>query len=230
MSDQELNDQLEAYTQNRNDNPESKHNDGKGIKYIVALQPLSPPVKNGEKRRKNAKVDVISKTIHAHEDDSFAELLDAAITGVGYNGVLKFKIVASDLCADNFSVTWSINRTDFKKMKLTTTGDYDEMVDEAIEKAKPAVRLDMAECSIKSTDNRVNDDDASDDELAITKPKKRKLTEEEEAIAETIAQLKAMYNCSDKQCRSPICYLGNPTAEHTRLTLMHLSTWAAAIV
>ncbi|KAJ7714788.1 hypothetical protein B0H14DRAFT_3634466, partial [Mycena olivaceomarginata] len=206
----------------------SKYNDGKGIQYIVALQPLPPPVKNGEKRRKNARVDVVSTTIYAHEDDSFAELLDAAITGVGYEEVLKFKM-ASNLRTDNFSVTWSINRTDFKKMKLTTTGNYDEMVGEAIEKAKPSVKLDMAERS--STDTGADDDDASDDELAITKPKKRKvLPRKEEAITETIVQLKAMYNCSDKQCHSPICYLGNPTAEHTHLTPMHLSTWAAAIV
>ncbi|KAJ7887260.1 hypothetical protein B0H14DRAFT_2562874 [Mycena olivaceomarginata] len=101
------------------------------------------------------------------------------------------------------------------------TGNYDKMVGEATEKAKPSVKLDMAESRY---------DDASNDELAITKPKKRKLTEEEEAIAKPIAQLKAMYNCSDNQCCSPICYLSNPTAEHTHLTPMHLSTWAAAIV
>lgn len=68
---------------------------------------------------------------------------------MGYEEVLKFKIVASNLRTDNFSVTWSINHTDFKKMKLTTTGNYDEMVGEAIEKAKPSVKLDMAECSVK---------------------------------------------------------------------------------
>ncbi|KAJ7684895.1 hypothetical protein DFH06DRAFT_1313273 [Mycena polygramma] len=60
--------------------------------------------------------------------------------------------------------------------------------------------------------------------------KKRKLTSEEEEIAETIIRLKTVHQCSDRSCLSPFCFVGNPTAKHVRLTPIHLSTWGAAIL
>ncbi|KAJ6462376.1 hypothetical protein C8R47DRAFT_1327197 [Mycena vitilis] len=49
-------------------------------------------------------------------------------------------------------------------------------------------------------------------------------------MAEQINSLKTAYSCSDKQCSSPVCYLGNPAGEHVRMTPQHLNTWASAIL
>ncbi|KAJ7736647.1 hypothetical protein B0H16DRAFT_1466544 [Mycena metata] len=217
MSDDAMDSQ---YTGNHDDNPESQYNDGKGIRYHVSLKLLPPPLKKGEKRRKNQRIDNINRTIYVHEEESLADLLEAAIQAVGYGDKLLFKVVSKDLRASNFTLKWSISRTDFKNMQLTTTDHFDEMVGEATQKGTPAVKLDFVEFE------EVANDGDSDDEPSTSK--KRKLTEEEELMAETISQLKAAYNCSDKTCTSPVCYHGNPNGEHVRMTPILLNTWASA--
>ncbi|KAJ7025241.1 hypothetical protein C8F04DRAFT_1239301 [Mycena alexandri] len=346
------------YTGNHDDNPESQYNDGKGVRYHVSLVPLAPPLKKGEKHRKNKKIETINRTIYPHEEESLADVLEAAITvnkgarrrrrsgsptptfidlkqnstvtkltyirlyspyltltdlrrqcessmmrhaarrnlgnewppnlqlgltpnfiadekpnvllcdgvpqcdmahifealgkdvaglagdqdirrptqtyinlrrlycikAIDYDGKLLFKVVAKDLRASNFTVKWSITRTDFKNMLLTTTDHFDEMLSEAVLKATPAVKLDFVEFELQLEEDK-ND---SDDEPSTSK--KRKLTDEEELMAETISQLKAAYNCSDKRCTSPTCYLGNANGDHVRLTPIHLNTWASAKV
>ncbi|KAJ7732848.1 hypothetical protein B0H16DRAFT_1892959 [Mycena metata] len=213
------------YTGNHDDNPgwlpESEYNDGKGIRYVISLLPIPPPLKTGEKHRKNKKIETINRTIYAHEQDSLADVLQLAIDSVGYQNKLLFKVVSKDLRATNFTVTWSISRTDFKRMQLANTDHFDEIVEEAVKKASPTVKLDFLEFEVDE------DKDESDEEPVGTS-KKRKLTDEEERMAETVSQLKAAYNCSDKRCTSPICYLGNPDGEHVRMTPILLNTWAAA--
>ncbi|KAJ7131599.1 hypothetical protein C8R43DRAFT_957091 [Mycena crocata] len=218
----------EQYNQDHHDdNPESKYNDGKGIRYAVTLHPLPPLPKAGEKRCRNAKVDHPAQAIYVHEDDSFAELLDAAINSIGYANKLKFKIVADTLRPSNFSVTWTINRSDFKNQQLTTTEQYTTMITEALEKAKPAVKLDFVEIATKS-DARVAQNVDTDEPEPTRGKKKRTLTEEEESMAEIIVELKAAHLCSDKSCSSRWCFLGNPAGIHVRLTPIHFSSWVAA--
>ncbi|KAJ7021398.1 hypothetical protein C8F04DRAFT_1402995 [Mycena alexandri] len=208
------------YTGNHDDNPESQYNNGKGVRYHVSLVPLAPPLKKGEKRRKNKKVETINRTIYVHEEESLADVLEAAIKAIDYDGKLLFKVVAKDLHASNFTIKWSITHTDFKNMQLTTTDHFDEMLSEAVLKATPAVKLDFVEFELEEDKND------SDDEPSTSK--KRKLTDEEELMAEMISQLKAAYNCSDKRCTSPTCYLGNANGDHVCLTPIHLNTWASA--
>ncbi|KAF8184060.1 hypothetical protein K438DRAFT_1766506 [Mycena galopus ATCC 62051] len=88
--------------------PESEYNDGKGVQYIISLQTLPPPLKAGKKRRKNAKIDPINHMIYAHEEEPFADVLEAAIKGVSYENTLRFKVVACNLHTLNFTVTWTI--------------------------------------------------------------------------------------------------------------------------
>ncbi|KAK6984755.1 hypothetical protein R3P38DRAFT_2806356 [Favolaschia claudopus] len=159
--------------------PESKYNNGKGIDYILSVQPLLPPPKPNEKRRKNTgKLDPINQTIFAHEEDPLGQLLEAAIKAVDAQNVVKFKIVAGNLRLTGCTLTWSIQRTEYKKMKLASADDYDNLIEKATEKAKPL------------------------------------LTNEETEMAETTAQLKALYSCADKQCSFTTCFLGNPSGEH----------------
>lgn len=127
---------------------ESQYNDGKGIKYIVALKPLLPPQKPGEKRRKNAKADPINQTIFQHEDNALAQLLEAAIEAVGYDQILRFKVVADQLRAENFTVTWTIPRTEFQKMQLKSTDHYDDMITAALAKAAPTVKLELKQFEV----------------------------------------------------------------------------------
>ncbi|KAJ7860216.1 hypothetical protein B0H14DRAFT_3623936 [Mycena olivaceomarginata] len=103
-----------------------------------------------------------------------------------------------------------------KDMQLTTIGHYSELSKEAVKKGSPEVQANNGQ---------------SEDELALgPQQKKRKLTGEEEEIAETIVQLKATYMCADKRYSSSTCFLGNPTGQHVQLTPMHLSTWVPAIL
>ncbi|KAJ7801362.1 hypothetical protein B0H14DRAFT_3155580 [Mycena olivaceomarginata] len=215
----------EQYTQNHDDNPESQYNGGQGIKYIFQIQPLAPVPKPGEKRRKNAtRPAPIRKTIHLHEDSTFADVLDTALCVTKYDKILPFKIVANSLRTKAFTATWTIGRTDYKDMELATVDDFDEMIKEAIEKAKPTVKILITQIPSESEASA-----AVEEEPDKGAPKRQK-TAEEESMADTIVQLQTTHRCNDNQCSSRFCFLGNPSGTHVRLTPLHFSTWAAAIL
>ncbi|KAJ7017235.1 hypothetical protein C8F04DRAFT_1337893 [Mycena alexandri] len=90
---------------------------------------------------KTKKIETINHAIYAHEQDSLADRLQLAIDAVGCQNKLPFKVVSKDLRATNFTVTWSITRTDFKKMQLANTDHFDEMVEEAVKKGSPTIVL-----------------------------------------------------------------------------------------
>ncbi|KAJ6461967.1 hypothetical protein DFH09DRAFT_865134, partial [Mycena vulgaris] len=206
---------------------ESEYNDGQGIKYVTYFQPILAPLKVGEKRRKGKRADLINCTTYVHENSSFAEVLDAAITSVGRNSqTMKFKIVGGDLRTATFSAVYSIPRTNLKKMQLASDTHFAGMVKDACKKSSPEIKLEITEMQ---PDNATPSDDETEPESS-KKTKKRQMSTEEEEMAETIIQLKHAHHCSDRTCTSRICFVGNPTATHVRLTPLHLSTWAAAIV
>jgi uncharacterized Fe-S cluster-containing protein len=68
-------------------------------------------------------------------------VLDTALCVTKYDKILPFKIVANSLRTKAFTATWTIGRTDYKDMELATVDDFDEMIKEAIEKAKPTVKI-----------------------------------------------------------------------------------------
>ncbi|KAJ7875504.1 hypothetical protein B0H14DRAFT_3437062 [Mycena olivaceomarginata] len=231
--------QLEHQRRNCDENPESQYNDNQGIKYVIAFQPNPPPLKSGEKRRRNARTEIIKCVTYIHEDSSMAEVIKASFLAVGRNPEsLKFKVVGQELRTTAFSIKYSIpGRSPLKDMQLSTTAHFDELLKEAVKKGSPEVKLEITEdpsnvsANAPANTNTAANTGESDDELALgSKTKKRKLTEEEESIAETITQLKAIYACSDKRCNSPICFLGNATGQHIQLTPIHLSTWASAML
>ncbi|KAJ7872469.1 hypothetical protein B0H14DRAFT_3564642 [Mycena olivaceomarginata] len=208
----------------KHENRLSEYNDGQGIKYVITFHPTLPPLKASEKRRRNAHAEAIKSSTYVHEKFSLAEVIEACILAIGRDPqLLQFKVVGTQLRTTAFMIKYSIpGRSALKDMQLTTTGHYDELNKEAVKKGSPEVKLEITEDA---------NDGQSEDELALgPQQKKRKLTGEEEEIAETIVQLKATYMCADKRCSSPTCFLGNPTGQHVRLTPMHLSTWASAIL
>ncbi|KAJ6630940.1 hypothetical protein B0H10DRAFT_1773239 [Mycena sp. CBHHK59/15] len=159
---------------------------------------------------------------------------------------MKFKIVSGNLRSTHFSVKWTVNRSVCKDMQLMMERHYDDLIEEATQKAKPEVKLQIDETE---ADDASADRDGDDDEEAAGKSKKRKvcqspgqissvsccdnrlqLSAEEEQMAETIVQLRSTHTCSDRSCTSQYCFLGNETGQHIRLTPIHFSTWAAAIV
>ncbi|KAJ7759078.1 hypothetical protein B0H16DRAFT_1313683, partial [Mycena metata] len=210
----------------------SEHNDGKGVKCVITFKPTLPPPAIGEKRRSNARADIVKCSTHFHENSSLSELFDAAITAIGAEArFLKFKIVAKALRTSSFTAKYSVpGRSALKDMMLNTEDHFTEMIDEVITKPKAEVKLEIVE----SPDNRASETAVGggegEKETDSRKGKKRQLPPEEETMAETIMQLKTAHHCSDRSCTSWTCFVGNPSATHIRLTPLHLQTWAAALV
>ncbi|KAJ7200115.1 hypothetical protein GGX14DRAFT_660571 [Mycena pura] len=203
--------------------PESAYHDGKGIEYVVAFVPLLPPLTTGEKRRANAKAPTEKVTIHAHEKLTFAELLDTAIAAIARP--LPFKMVAEKLRTRHFTITWSLFRTAaYKNMQLNSEDHYKSMLTAASSKPAPVITLDMKELETEPAP-------APDPNDISEKPsKRRKLSDEEEEIAELVIQIQQANRCADRACTSTYCFIGNASARHVRLTPMLLNLWAAAIV
>jgi hypothetical protein len=130
----------------------SEYNDGKGIHYVISFQPQLPPLRPGEKRRSNARAEKMKCSIYLHEALSLGEVLEAIIGAIERNDQsMKFKIVGKQLCMSRFKIIWSITCTDYKDMELRNTDDFDEMVKQVLEKAKPVVALVVTELELETS-------------------------------------------------------------------------------
>ncbi|KAJ7140423.1 hypothetical protein C8R46DRAFT_1361279 [Mycena filopes] len=227
MSDDGSFSEQEEYD-DRRDDPESQFHDGRGIHYFVVFQPTRPPVTTGDKRRKNGKKPpTINASFYLHEGDGLADVIESAIRALDLGlPKLAFKLVAGAFRSPNFTIKWSLLKSSSKDMQMNNDTHYDEMIVEAMKKSAPEIRLYLTENDVPDASPP---EDAANEETAQG-GKKRKMTDEEATMAEAIVQLKSIYNCSDQKCSSPVCYLGNPTGAYLRLTPMHLTTWASAIL
>ncbi|KAJ7191904.1 hypothetical protein B0H12DRAFT_1246229 [Mycena haematopus] len=206
---------------------ESEYNDGQGIRIVTNYQPQLPPLVPGEKRRANARAPLINRTIYVHEKSSFAEVLDAVFAAVGQDEqTIPFKVVGDSLRTTRFTATWSIARTNFKKMQLQSVKDFGEMMKQALLKGSPEAKLDITELLAPTTATTSSNVPEEGEKTS----KKRKLTAEEEEMAETVIQLQGANRCSDRTCGSRFCFVGNPTGQHIRLTPAHFNIWSAAIL
>jgi hypothetical protein len=126
---------------------ESQYNDNQGIKYVIAFQPNPPPLKSGEKRRRNARTAIIKCVTYIHEDSSMAKVIEASFLAVGRNPEsLKFKVVGQELRTTAFSIKYSIpGRSPLKDMQLSTTAHFYELLKEAVKKGSPEVKLEITE-------------------------------------------------------------------------------------
>ncbi|KAJ7709173.1 hypothetical protein B0H16DRAFT_1703926 [Mycena metata] len=233
--------QQDRYQNGSDDDGESEYNDAKGIKYHITFQPQLPlQGPNDKKRRANARADTINRSTYIHEKAPYSEFLDDAIKAIGRDErTMDFKIVGDDLRTTRFKFTWTITRTDYKNMQLSSEADYKELVTETAKRAKVEAKLEITEFELEAPPPAADGDGTAagnpapaasvQNEEPADKHKHRKLNPEEEAMAKTILDIQNSQRCSDRACTSRFCFVGNPTAKHVRLTPL-LSTWAAAIL
>ncbi|KAI0039070.1 hypothetical protein FA95DRAFT_1451539, partial [Auriscalpium vulgare] len=206
----------------------SEYNDGKGIRYTLTFIPVLPPAKTGEKRRKNAKPQPINRVFYAHEYCGLLSLLAcafAAALGADHDD-LPFSLNRDgDLQGTRYQVSYTIPRSNSKDIRVSSVADYEELVDQAKEKAKPEVKLTVCEAAVRTAD-----DDEDDEDLPRSKNKTKGLSKEEIAQAEMIDNLRKRYLCSDKSCHFDVCYPDNENARHVHLTFQLLRLWSSAIV
>ena len=115
-------------------------NDGKGIKVTVSFLPLPPPLKIGEKRRKNTKPKPVKGIIYVHEDHSLSQFLDAVINNIDEACNLTFSIGNRSglLDSDCFTLDYTVNRSDSKDIVIRNTADYKTLIEEILTLNHPA--------------------------------------------------------------------------------------------
>ncbi|PBK84531.1 hypothetical protein ARMGADRAFT_1088309 [Armillaria gallica] len=198
--------------------PVSPYNDDHDIRYKVKLLENFPTLRAGEKRRSNAVRKHVNGIFHAHELST-----------------LDFKVVAGELRAKNFMVTWTIPRSSDKDMPLDSVDAFEDMVQQGEKKVKPEVALELVE-----DDDEDEEGDSSDDAEETGRSKKKKKTSKstpectahELEIEDEIVNLQTVHLCHDVECRNygKLCWPDAISGKHIFLTATHLNTWAAAIV
>ncbi|KAJ6485306.1 hypothetical protein C8R47DRAFT_1196825 [Mycena vitilis] len=170
---------------------ESMCNGGKGIQYLIIFQPQLLPLKPNEpKRRSNARAEKIKTHVYLHEKRALGDVLDAVIKVIGRDGPndhsMRFKVVGHQLRTTRFKVNWTISRTDYKNMQLSSVKDFEELVKQVMEKAKAVVTLEVKEeplevaASASDAGEGASNGDGSQDRPA----KKRKVDDIYDRIAE----------------------------------------------
>ena len=174
----------------------SNFNDGKGIKVSLCFTPLLLPLTNGKKRRKNAKATPENRVFFVHEDQTLQNLVDRAIDSINKNDKLTYCVGnRSGLFAgDNFTLKYTINRSDSKDIQITNLMDFANLIDEIKQLNRPAAgfKLFMNERKVSihthsaSADLKLNsmdslhqehgeDDDEDSDEDDQENPTKKKV-------------------------------------------------------
>ncbi|KAJ6537522.1 hypothetical protein DFH09DRAFT_1369087 [Mycena vulgaris] len=212
---------------------ESKYNDGKGLLFTLEFTPLPAPLKPGEKRRKNKKLQKIKKTFYLHENTELNDLLRQIIKSLDAEDCLSFSWFPrngsySSTTIDIPGMTYSIAKTALKDISLSCEADYNILLDEA-DKKPNMITICMSE--IREHDE--GDEEHSSDEEETSRAKKKQKTHEPSAEEveqnELIAELNAEWKCEDRACKRSPCYPDKITAKHVHLTHFHLQMWAAAI-
>ncbi|KIJ08664.1 hypothetical protein PAXINDRAFT_158072 [Paxillus involutus ATCC 200175] len=178
---------------------QSQYHDGRGIQVSVVFTPLPPRANNGEKRRKNAKIAPTNRVMYYHESNR--------------------------LCPDNFTAKYTIPRTAYKDVDLTSIKDFDVLIAEVEKQRSPAFKLFLTQTKVLE-----NDSEEDDEEEELPRRKTSKPNSEETKLNEHIAELSRLYTCEDRSCKFPICWPSPTDAKHVHLTPLHLKTWAAAII
>ncbi|PBK81123.1 hypothetical protein ARMGADRAFT_1039522 [Armillaria gallica] len=183
------------------------------IYYKIKLLEKFPTLWASEKQQSNA--------VHKH------------INGIFHHNerTLDFKVVAGELHAKNFTVTWMIPCSSDKDMPLDSVDAFENMVQQAEKKAKPEVLLQ---------DDKDENGDSSDDGEETSRSKKKMMmskstpehTAHELEIEDEIMNLQTAHLCHDVECHNyrKLCWPDAISGKHIFLTATHFNTWAAAIV
>ncbi|KAG1906133.1 uncharacterized protein F5891DRAFT_975581 [Suillus fuscotomentosus] len=199
---------------------ESMYNNGKGIAVSMVFTPLLPPPATGEKRHKNAKSQPINRALFIHEDSTLRNLLDTTFEQYDISNKMMYGIGNRSglLTPTNFTITYMILRTNYKNIVLGNISDFTTIMEEVKEHRSPAFKLTIVE-------TKYDDGEEAEEDKDTEGP-----TDEEMEQNEAIANLTCQYTCEDRACGFRICWPAPPEAKHVNLTLLHLNTWAAAMV
>ena len=127
--------------------PESKCNDGKGMKLTVTFVGLFPRLKTGEKRRANAKPPTITVVMYVHERWTFPYALSEILKKVGRRDLLRGGTDRKGqlLDATPFFIEYTVPRTTSKDVALKSEKDWETFVEEVAEKASAQGKLIFTE-------------------------------------------------------------------------------------
>ncbi|KAF9245425.1 hypothetical protein BU15DRAFT_59018 [Melanogaster broomeanus] len=214
MSDDELYESECEHAGSEPNQPESQYHDGSS---------------NGEKRRKNTKITSINRVMYIHEDSSLAQLLDTTIKTL--NQVNNLQLVIGNhsnrLCPNNFTAKYTIPRTSYKDVDITSIKDFDVLITEVQKQRSPAFKLLLTQTKLLENGSENEDKEEEEEE---PRRKTSKPNSKETKLNEHIAELLRLYTCEDQSCKFPICWPSPTDAKHVHLTPLHLKTWAAAII
>ncbi|KAI0041495.1 hypothetical protein FA95DRAFT_1464047, partial [Auriscalpium vulgare] len=206
------------------------HNNGKGIKIALTFIPCLPPLKAGEKCRKNAKPKLVNKVFYIDESSTLVGLLGEAFGAVDLEDA-TYRLARDHKLTDaNFTIQYTIPRTTSKDITITGQQDVTELLEEAVQKKNPEVKLLLTMTQEKGQAEENTGDDSDSEHPAKKKSKLKGVSKEEKEQAHIITQLSRLYRCDDKQCPFDVCYVSGKMAQHIHLTFMHLRAWAAAFV
>ncbi|KIJ08792.1 hypothetical protein PAXINDRAFT_88352 [Paxillus involutus ATCC 200175] len=212
------------------DQPKSQYHDGQGrVQVSVSFTHLPPRSSNGEKRHKNAKIASINQIMYFHKDSSLAQLLDTAIETLDQVNNLRYAIGnrSKRLCPDNFTAKYTILRTTYKDIDITSIKDFDVLVTKVRKQRSPAFKLLVTQTKLLENGSENEEEEEEEEE---PRRKTSKPNNEETKLNEHITELSRLYTCEDRSCKFPICWPSPTDAKHVHLTPLHLKTWAAAIV
>ncbi|KAF7372635.1 hypothetical protein MVEN_00126600 [Mycena venus] len=126
----------------------------------------------------------------------------------------------ANMCAPVVDTSFYVHK------KSTLEEVLDAGITAASKKGKPEAKLEIKENPLPVVASTTPD---ITDEGEKTS-RKRKVPPEEEELAETVIQIQQANRCNDRACSSRYCFVGNASAQHVRLTPLHLNIWAAAKV
>lgn len=126
------------------------YHNGKGITVSVTFTLLLPPPATGEKRRKNAKSQPINRAFFIHEDSTLRNLLDTTFEQYDLSDKMMYGIGNRSglLAPTNFTITYTILRTNYKNIILGNLSDFTTIMEEVKEHRSPAFKLTIVETKV----------------------------------------------------------------------------------
>ncbi|KAF9497666.1 hypothetical protein BDN71DRAFT_1429353 [Pleurotus eryngii] len=181
----------------------------------------------GVKCRKNAKPKPLNTVFYVHEDANLETFFNCLLDTLKDNSIGFECYENGDLYA-NFEAEYSIPCTNIKNVAIHSADDYLSLMEHAVKKAHPEVKLTVTEIKVTLDDEEDTDGEAEEEsERSRKRPKKNEPTPEEVEQTENIVKLKTLYQCEDRSCPYDICWPHSTLKKHINLTHTHFLEWAS---
>jgi len=114
--------------------------------------PLLPPLKVGEKQCRNAKSTPENHIFHIRKDHTLTNLIDTALELIDKTDTLCSGIGnrSGVFAPDNFTVKYTITRTDSKDILIESLDDHQQLIDEVkqLNRANSGFKLFITELKV----------------------------------------------------------------------------------